>query len=350
MTPAPHLLTWHLPASPHMTPTRIYSLDACPHLLTWDLSGWPHLLAWRLSASPHMTPVRINSHDASQHLTWRLSASPRMTPNQCHLTYIRWTSLLTSAGIYTTFVMLMNTWSVMLTVLVLNLHHRNECRPIPGWLRTFALVGLARLLGMYSRKHPIIFPPDRRKSSAHEFLRFSIQQLEAGRDKKKDRSKKVQFSRKLSEQLRNNQFVCPVHDDLVSNSSPTSLPTKNSRVSWSMDTVRDRTEESEDRCFDPTRNSFLSHESGFSRQEASADDEEVMIEIQEWKQLARIMDRLFFWMTLTALISVSFVLSCLLFWQSNNEWSLTLIYECDAASLSATCLVSHETSIPSSSE
>ena len=69
------------------------------------------------------------------------------------------------AGVYTTFVMLMNTWSVMLTltstltstrprvtwsvmltVLVLNLHHRNECRPIPGWLRIVAFEGLARLL------------------------------------------------------------------------------------------------------------------------------------------------------------------------------------------------------------
>ena len=37
--------------------------------------------------------------------------------------------------------------------------------------------------------------------------------------------------------------------------------------------------------------------------------------LQEWKRLARIMDRLFFWMTLTALISISVVLSCLLMWQ-----------------------------------
>ena len=41
----------------------------------------------------------------------------------------------------------------------------------------------------------------------------------------------------------------------------------------------------------------------------------VNLELQEWKRLARIMDRLFFWMTLTALISISVVLSCLLIWQ-----------------------------------
>ena len=41
----------------------------------------------------------------------------------------------------------------------------------------------------------------------------------------------------------------------------------------------------------------------------------INLELQEWKRLARIMDRLFFWMTLTALISISVVLSCLLMWQ-----------------------------------
>ena len=41
----------------------------------------------------------------------------------------------------------------------------------------------------------------------------------------------------------------------------------------------------------------------------------INLELQEWKRLARIMDRLFFWMTLTALISISVVLSCLLIWQ-----------------------------------
>jgi len=41
----------------------------------------------------------------------------------------------------------------------------------------------------------------------------------------------------------------------------------------------------------------------------------INLELQEWKRLARIMDRLFFWMTLTALISISVVLTCLLMWQ-----------------------------------
>ena len=61
------------------------------------------------------------------------------------------------AGVYTTFVMLMNTWSVMLTVLVLNLHHRNECRPIPAWLRIVAFEGLARLLCMYTQQHVLVY-------------------------------------------------------------------------------------------------------------------------------------------------------------------------------------------------
>ncbi|ELT96195.1 hypothetical protein CAPTEDRAFT_76688, partial [Capitella teleta] len=51
-------------------------------------------------------------------------------------------------SIYTTFVMLMNTWSVMLTVLVLNLHHRNEDKPVPQWVRTLVFEGIARMLCM----------------------------------------------------------------------------------------------------------------------------------------------------------------------------------------------------------
>jgi len=42
----------------------------------------------------------------------------------------------------------------------------------------------------------------------------------------------------------------------------------------------------------------------------------INLELQEWKRLARIMDRLFFWLTLTALISISVVLTCLLMWQN----------------------------------
>jgi len=76
---------------------------------------------------------------------------------------------MTLAGVYTTFVMLMNTWSVMLTVLVLNLHHRNECRPIPAWLRIVAFEGLARLLCMYTQQQVLVYQhriQQRRKSSS----------------------------------------------------------------------------------------------------------------------------------------------------------------------------------------
>ena len=46
----------------------------------------------------------------------------------------------------------MNTTSVMLTVLVLNLHHRHNDKPVPRWLKTIVLHGLARILCMYSRE------------------------------------------------------------------------------------------------------------------------------------------------------------------------------------------------------
>ena len=54
------------------------------------------------------------------------------------------------AGVYTTFVMFLDTLSVILTVLVLNLHHRSCKRPVPRWLYRLVFGFLARLLGVYS--------------------------------------------------------------------------------------------------------------------------------------------------------------------------------------------------------
>ncbi|VDK53375.1 unnamed protein product [Gongylonema pulchrum] len=55
-------------------------------------------------------------------------------------------------GIYLTVVMLMTSISVVMTVMVLNFHHRGPFdRPVPPWIRTFVLQKLRSFLKMRSR-------------------------------------------------------------------------------------------------------------------------------------------------------------------------------------------------------
>jgi len=54
--------------------------------------------------------------------------------------------------IYLTMTMALGTLSVCLTVLVLNLHHRDAERPVPRWARVLVLRYLAKLLCVRARK------------------------------------------------------------------------------------------------------------------------------------------------------------------------------------------------------
>lgn len=60
--------------------------------------------------------------------------------------------LIIISVIYLTCTMALGTASVCLTVLVLNLHHRDAERPLPKWLRTVVLHYLARALYVSARK------------------------------------------------------------------------------------------------------------------------------------------------------------------------------------------------------
>lgn len=257
------------------------------------------------------------------------------------------------AGVYTTFVMLMNTWSVMLTVLVLNLHHRNECRPIPAWLRIVAFEGLARLLCMYTQQHVLVYQhriQQRRHTSpgaassrpcdaAHRRPRHSLHEINEywRRAEHKPTPSRPRRSADSSAGTRDNGDA----------PARTFLPKKTTeKASWpgGMSAVSSVLSAA-------TRTGFMAATAGASHHQAAAlklingqlvqctdststveapadtaedgEDGEVVepdaviinLELQEWKRLARIMDRLFFWMTLTALISISVVLSCLLIWQ-----------------------------------
>lgn len=245
-------------------------------------------------------------------------------------------------GIYTTFVMLMNTWSVMLTVLVLNLHHRNECRPIPGWLRTAAFEGLARVLCMYSKDQEYITNlQQRRKASSFSNSDFICRRPNASTlspnilTVDNDNSKKLlskpkksrlpyMASRRLAEQLANQSMLGGLAK------SPNEPP-PDSPLTFSHPAHNQAGTQLAHRQADP-QHAAVNHDGGHfklldnctDRRRSSSWNEEAAtypqdsvihnMELQEWKRLARIIDRLFFWLTLTALISVSVVLSCLRFW------------------------------------
>lgn len=206
----------------------------------------------------------------------------------------------------------MNTWSVMLTVLILNLHHRNEDRPVPGWVRTLVFEGFARLLCMYTRDHlrtkeyrknhprPIYggYSTNRRKSIVDPF--------QIARLNKKDENKSgyslAMAAAKFTGQMRTNSLFCPSSNTSTSNTA---------------------NNESTNMCSSPdnafqnnNKDSFNTSESCEKRNielEALLEQDHYMnLELQEWKRLARVVDRLFFWLTFLALISVSLGMLCLL--------------------------------------
>lgn len=203
--------------------------------------------------------------------------------------------------------MLMNTWSVMLTVLVLNLHHRNEDKPVPNWVRTLVFEGIARILCMYSKDH--LRTRERRTEqplyAAQNTPRRSIIdpfRLPKNRKRDEDGYSLTFAAAQFTGKMRNTALFVP---GAAGTSSPTR---KKNSIPRSP----------------PTPESFINNKNSFN----CSDDAEqrnreleqllqhsehyISLELQEWKRLARVVDRLFFWLTLLALISVSIGMFCLL--------------------------------------
>lgn len=204
----------------------------------------------------------------------------------------------------------MNTWSVMLTVLILNLHHRNEDRPVPGWVRTLVFEGFARVLCMYTRDHlrtkeyrknhprPIYGGYSSRRKSIID--PFHIAKLSKKEDEKSGYSLAFAAA-KFTGQMRNNSLFIP---------SSASL---NNHQSSNLSQTDSFQNNNKDNSYSSNNSSSDAYEKRSKELEALLEQEHFMnLELQEWKRLARIVDRLFFWMTFLALISVSIGMMCLL--------------------------------------
>ena len=237
--------------------------------------------------------------------------------------------MLAVAGIYTTFVMLMNTTSVMLTVLVLNLHHRHNDKPVPHWVRTVVFQGLARVLCMYSKENKRY--KDRR-------LRYGRSEL----DKNKGREKKDGMHSRSST-IHNNSgssggtsdgysvsFAAAQLTSRVRNSAAL-FPGSSSPLGSNMEhhnhgsTYHDVTSlNNHYRTDSPIRDEYkaqLELQSLIDQDGAHPIhiQQTNLDHLQEWKKVARIVDRLFFSLTLLALVSVSIIIFWLLWLHTKNK-------------------------------
>jgi hypothetical protein len=177
-------------------------------------------------------------------------------------------------GIYTTSIMLMNTLSVMLTVFVLNIHHRSPDRPIPPWIRTVVFGGMSRLFCMYEKPESPMFAE---ATSPNNHC-----------NEEADTHKNVSFD-----------FLPNNHK----NHEHTYVPSKQ-RVS-------DLCELKKRAIMQQQNNKRRKSQIVFYKDMAGLD----VINIDdphEWKRLAKVIDRFFFWMTFVALLSISLCVFCML--------------------------------------
>lgn len=110
-------------------------------------------------------------------------------------------------GIYTTVIMFMNTLSVMLTVLVLNLHHRKPNRPIPPWLASIVFDCMGeqphiRFLNALYYDNAIVFGTGRLLCMHH---RRSNKSLETAAKRRQYKNEVAAFKRR---QQRHTHMTC----------------------------------------------------------------------------------------------------------------------------------------------
>ena len=217
--------------------------------------------------------------------------------------------------------MFMNTVSVMLTVLVLNLHHRNENKPVPNWLRRLAFDIVARILCMHSREDT------RRWHRGYRRADVDVNVLSSQPHKKKETNDgytlafaAAQFTGKISKKSKShNSSVRMSHNHSHTHSSHSEMFNGGSsvhqaaeeRLSYQDNTKTNYTSSAQEEMLKDYNSRYVPH------------DYYINPEVQEWKKLARIVDRLFFYLTLLMLVSVTVGVFCLL-WTWNDESSVVI--------------------------
>ena len=166
--------------------------------------------------------------------------------------------------------MLMNTLSVMLTVFVLNIHHRSPDRPIPPWIRTVVFEGLSRMFCMYDKPDPPAFTDHCNSPNCEEG----------------DSHKNATFDYLPNHNNREHTYVPGKQrvSDLCEHKRRAVMAQNNKRRKSQIVFYKDMTGLDVINIDDP----------------------------HEWKRLAKVIDRLFFWLTFMALLSISLCVFCML--------------------------------------
>lgn len=195
--------------------------------------------------------------------------------------------------------MLMNTTSVMLTVFVLNLHHRHDNKPVPQWVRRFIFNGLARILCMENKKHQVpkgyrpascLYEKTKRKKSRDVLDGFSISHAAK------------QFSGHMRNSTPHSNFNIPTSYANSQNCNSIRRDNNSNKYSDNHHNQHFMNSTGGGESGDP--NDDQNNTGGNAGQHAEnllRDLENQQYHLDEWRELARVMDRLFFWFTLFAM-------------------------------------------------
>lgn len=172
--------------------------------------------------------------------------------------------------------MAITTLSMVLTVFVLNLHHISD-RPLPNWVRKLVLIWMARLLCMCS------YDPGHAEAAASQAL--------DSENKKKDNKYRVNpnsLGKAIGNQI-----------GLLASLNGT-LGVNNSRSS-----SQDRYYSQQDRHSAHYRSQYT-----YGNEKKSGPDPKRLEEewAKDWRRVAEVVDRLFFWIFLSAIVITTLLL------------------------------------------
>ena len=181
------------------------------------------------------------------------------------------------SGIYLTCTMAITTLSMVLTVFVLNLHHISD-RPLPNWVRKLVLVYMARLLCMCS------YDPAAAEASTNQ----ASAQEEARKKDNKYRVNPNSLGKAIGNQI---GLLASLNGTLgVNNSRPNQ---------------QDRYYNQHDRHAMHYRSQYT-----YGNEKKNSPDPKRLEEewARDWRRVAEVVDRLFFWIFLSAIVITTLLL------------------------------------------
>lgn len=108
-------------------------------------------------------------------------------------------------------VMVMTALSIVISVVILELHHHEPNRPVPNWLRRIVFGVLSKLMFIetpYKNESTSIFFPKRVKNVARKGLKIDIEEIRMFEDVKRQQNCSfIDESLEIAKQLRGKQHV-----------------------------------------------------------------------------------------------------------------------------------------------